>query len=60
MRRVGFTLAALLVAALGWMVGGAVAGWIGLDELDPLVRVGALALALAAAETVAARVLPEK
>jgi hypothetical protein len=55
MRRVLLTLGALLAAALGWMAGGAVASLTGLDELDPLLRLAAIALALAAAERAASR-----
>ncbi len=55
MRRVLLTLAALLAAALGWLAGGAAASLTGLDELDPLLRLAAIALALAAAERAAAR-----
>ncbi len=49
MRRVVLSLAALLVAALAFTGSGALAAWTGLDELDPLLRMGALALALAVA-----------
>ena len=58
MKRALLTLAALLVATLGWMAGGTVASWTGLDELDPLLRLGAVVLALAVAEVAAARVSP--
>jgi hypothetical protein len=60
MRRVFLSLAALLAAALGWAGGGAVADWTGLDELEPLLRLGAVAVALAAAERAAACAAQEK
>ena len=58
MRRAVLTLAAMLVAALGWMAAGALTGWTGLDELDPLLRLGGVVLALGVAERLAARVSP--
>ena len=55
MRRILLTLAALLAASLGWAGGGAAASWAGLDELDPLLRLGGVAWALGVADHLAAR-----
>lgn len=50
MRRVLLILAPPLLAWLGWEAGGLLVAWSGLDELDPLLRLGGVALALAVAE----------
>jgi predicted phage tail protein len=55
MKRVLLSLAALLVAALGWAGGGEAASWTGLAELDPLLRLGAVMLALGVADHLVAR-----
>ena len=51
MTRALLAAAAMAVAGLAWLAGGAAADWLGLDELDPLLRLVAVALALTIART---------